>query len=106
MPVQDRRAVAVDEFRIQLLDALGRIGLEHAFVLQEHQRGRGQAPDHVRLRVVLLRQQLRGDDAGAVAHPFDLDVGVILIEALGVFLEILGLDRGVDRKLGRAGPVR
>ena len=30
------RAVAVDEFRIQLLDTLGRIGFEHALVLQEH----------------------------------------------------------------------
>ena len=50
------------------------------------------------LGVVLLGQQLRGDDAGGVADPLDLDVRVILVEnARAYLLRSLGLDRGVTR---------
>ena len=95
-PDPGRRIALVDELRIELVHAFGRIGLEHAFAFQEKQRGRRQSPDDIGLRVVLLRQELGGDDAGRVAHPFDLDVRVVLVEQLGIALEVLRLDRGID----------
>jgi hypothetical protein len=48
-------------------------------------------------------QQLGGDHAGAVAHPLDFDVGVDLVEAFLVGLELVGLQRGVDQQLGLLG---
>jgi hypothetical protein len=46
----------------------------------------------------LLGEELGGDDAGGIAHPLDLDVGMIFVEAGGVLLEIVGLDGRVDRQ--------
>ena len=86
----------IDKLRIQQLDADRRVGLQHALGFHQQQRGCGQAPDQIGLRIVLLRQQLGGDDAGRVTHPVDLDVRVLLVEGLGIALEILGLDGGVD----------
>ena len=100
------RLVRIDEFRVEFLDTGRRVGLEHALVLQEHQGGGGQPPDDVRLRIVLLRQQLCGHDARGVPDPFDGDIGIVLVEALGVFLQILGFDRGVDGQFGRGGCLR
>ena len=51
----------------------GRVGLQHALLLEQHDAGGRQAPDHVGPRVVLLGEQARGDDAGRIAHPGDLD---------------------------------
>src|SRR5262249_7943711 len=67
----------------------------------------GQAPDHVGLGVGLLGEELGGDDAGGIAHPLDLDIGIVLVEARGVLLEVVGLHRRVDGegRLG-AGPPR
>jgi len=56
------------------------------------------APDDVRLWIGLLGEQLGGDDPGRIAHPLDLDVRVVLVEASGVLLEVVGLDGGVDRQ--------
>ena len=77
-----------------------RVGLEHAVLVEQRQARRGHAHHRVGLRVGLLGQQLGGDDAGGVAHPLDLDVGVDLVEAFLVGLELVGLERGVDQQLG------
>src|SRR6266567_3963665 len=90
------RVVLVAELGVQLVDALGRVGQEQPLGLQDEEAGRGQAPDHVGLRIGFLGQELRGDDTGRVAHPLDLDVGMVLVEAGRVFLEIVGLDGRVD----------
>ncbi len=88
-----------------LVQALRGVGLQHAFLVHQAQRRAGQAPDHVGLGVVLLGQQLGGDDAGGVAHPLDLDVGIGLFEGGLVGLDLVGFQRRVDgqRGLGRGG---
>jgi hypothetical protein len=103
MPVQVGGVDLSTNFAVERLDALGGIGLEHAFALEQQKRGRGEAPDHVGLRVVLLRQQLGGHDAGRVAHPVDLDVGMGGIEALGIFLQVFRLDGRIDGQFGLGG---
>jgi 23S rRNA (adenine2503-C2)-methyltransferase len=72
----------------------------HATTEEQHQARRRQPPDHIGLRIVLLRQQLGRDDAGRIPHPFDLDVGVLLVECFGVTRKVVGLDGGIDRELG------
>jgi hypothetical protein len=67
--------------------------------VEQRQAGGGDAHDGVGLRIGLLGEQLGGDHAGRVAHPLDLDVGVLLDEAGLVGLELVGLERGVDREL-------
>ena len=101
LPHPKRRVVlGIHIGRIQLFDALGRVTLEVAFIGQHHQAGRRQAPDDVRLRVILFGQQLGGDDAGGIAHPLDIDVRVVLLELPLEHGELVGLDRRVDQQLG------
>jgi hypothetical protein len=76
------------------------VRLEHAVLVQQRQAAGGHAHHRIGLRVGLLGQQLGGDDARAVAHPLDVDVGVHLVEAFLVGLELVGLERGVDQQLG------
>ena len=95
-----RRVVLVDELRVQLFDALRLVGVEHALRLHEQQTCRRQPPDDVGLGVVLLGEELRGDDAGGVPDPLDLDIRVVLVEAGGVALQILCLDRGIHGQGG------
>ena len=78
----------------------GLIRLEHAVLVEQRQARGGHAHHHVGLRVALLGQQLGGDDAGGVAHPFDLDVGLDLVEAFLVGLDLVGLERRVDEQRG------
>ena len=47
----------------------------------------------------LLGQELGGDDPGRIAHPADVDAGIGRLEGRLVGLELVGLDRGVDRDL-------
>jgi hypothetical protein len=80
------------------------VGLEHAVLVQQRQAAGGHAHHGVGLRVGLLGQQLGGDDAGAVAHPLDVDVGVYLVEAFLVGLQLVGFKGGVDQQLGLLRP--
>jgi hypothetical protein len=59
----------------------GRIGLQHALLVQQHQRGGGHAPDHIGLGIGFFGQQARSDDAGAVAHKLQLDLGMGFFKA-------------------------
>jgi hypothetical protein len=83
---------------VQVLEALGLIGKEHAFLLQQREAAGGQAGHHVGLRVGFFGQQLGGDDAGGVAHPLHLDVGIGLLEGVLVELHGVGLQRRVDQE--------
>jgi len=58
------------------------------------------APHDVGARVVLLGQQLRGDDAGRIAHPLDFDLGHRLLDRGLELGELVGFDGGVDQKVG------
>ncbi|MOA19653.1 hypothetical protein D3C78_1400510 [compost metagenome] len=86
-----------------LVQALGGVGLQHAFLVHQAQRRAGQAPDDVGLGVAFLGQQLGGDDAGGVTDPLDLDVGICLLERGLVDLDLVGFERGVDRQRGLGG---
>ena len=78
----------------------GRIRLQHALV-GEHRKARCRdADDDVGLRIRLLGEELRGDDAGRIAHPLDVDVRIGLLEAFLVGLDLVGFERGVDEQLG------
>ena len=92
------RIFPIAEDGVELLQALRRVGLEHPLELEHHEAGGGDPPHHVGLRVRFLGEELGGDDAGRVAHPLDLDIGMILVEAGGVLLEVVGLDGRVDRQ--------
>ncbi|MNG96141.1 hypothetical protein D3C79_551980 [compost metagenome] len=98
-----RRVGGVAVVRRDRAQVFGRIGFEHAVVVENGQAGSGQAPHHVGLRAILLGQQLGGDDARRIAHPLDLDVRVGLFEGLFVTLELFGLKRAVDSQLRPGG---
>jgi hypothetical protein len=89
---------------VQLLEALGLVGQQHAFLLQQRQAAGGQAGHHVGLRVGFFGQQLGGDDAGGVAHPLHLDVGVGFFETVLVELHGVGFERRVDQERGLLRP--
>ena len=80
-----------------------RVGLEHAVLVEQGQAGCSHAHDSVGLRVGLFSQQLGGDDAGGVTHPLEFDVGVDLVEAFLVGLELIRFQRGIDQQLGFLG---
>ena len=96
-----RRVGGIAHQRLDVGEPGRRVGHEHALLLQQHQRGRGQAHHDVGLRIVLLRQQLGGDDAGRIAHPLDVDVGIGGLEGRLVGLELIGLERRIDEKFRR-----
>ena len=73
---------------------------QHAFLVQDGQARCGQAPHHVGTRVVLLGQQLGGDDAGGVAHPLDFDVRIGLLEGVLVRLHLVSFQRRVHGQRG------
>jgi hypothetical protein len=58
-----------------------------------------RTPDDVGARIGFLGHDLRGDDACGVLHPGDLDVGVRLVEALGVGLQLILLEGGIHGEL-------
>ena len=61
---------------------------------------RTEAPDHVRARIVLFRDDARADDAGRVADPGDFDIGIHGLECLLVRPELVGFERGVHGEPG------
>jgi hypothetical protein len=99
-----RRARGIGVGRVQFLEALGLVGQQHAFLLQQRKAAGGQAGHHVGLRIGFLGQQLGRDDAGGVAHPLHLDVGIGLLEGVLVELHGIGLERGVDQERGLLRP--
>src|SRR5262249_4778287 len=44
--------------------------------------------------------EARGDDAGRVTHPGDLDIRVVLLERLLVWPDLVILEGGIDRQAG------
>ena len=101
MPTQLGGVGGIAHQRLDVGEPGRRIGHQHALLLQQHQRGRGQAHHHVGLRIALLRQKLGGDDPGRVTHPLDIDVGIGGLEGRLVGLQLVGLERGIDEKLRR-----
>ena len=93
-----RRIVPILELRVDLVVALGLVRVEHPFPGHDHHARRGQDMDDVGLRIVLLRQQLRRDDAGRVPHPADIDVRMHLVESLPVELQVFRRGRRVHRQ--------
>ncbi len=91
-----RRIGAVAEDRLHLLQIPGRVGFEHSRFGGGDEAGGGETPDDVGLRVVLLRQQFRRNDAGGVADDFHVDVRVLLFEQFKVAGVLVVLKRGVD----------
>ena len=94
-----RWVLAVTEQRLELVDILRRVALQHAVFLQQHQAGGRQAPDRVSLRVGLLGQQAGSDHPSGVAHPVDLHVRMILVEACGVLAHVFRFESGVNGQL-------
>ena len=92
--------LAASEHRLQGGRIGRRIGLDHAHRgEQANARGR-EAPDDVGAGIVLLGDQLGRDHTGRIAHPGDLHRWVVGLEGLLERIELLVLDRGVDRELG------
>jgi hypothetical protein len=81
----------------------GRVRLQHAVLVQQRQAGCRHAHHRVGLGVGLFCQQLGRDDAGRVPNPLDFNVGVDLVEAFLVGLELVGLQRCIDQQLGLLG---
>lgn len=94
-----RRVLAVAEQRLELLGILRRVAFQHAVLLQQFQAGGGQAPDRIGLRVGFLGQQASGDHPGGVAHPVDLHIRVVLVEAGGVLAQVFRFEGGVNGQL-------
>ena len=94
-PDPRRRVVLVPEVGVELLEPLRRVRQEHPLGLQHEQARGGQAPDHVGLGVGLLGQELGGHDTRGIADPLDLDVRMVLVEAGGILLQVVRLDRRV-----------
>ena len=86
--------------RRNLIEPFRRIRLQHPFVLEHRETRCGDADDQVRLRVRFFREELRGDDAGGIAHPFDVDVRIRFLERLFVGLDLIGFERRVNKQLG------
>jgi hypothetical protein len=105
-PHPGRRRGLVAVVARQFLEALGRVGRQHPFLLEQFQARRSQPGDHVGLRVAFFGQRLGGDDAGGVAHVLQFDIGRYLGKALGVRLEGLDLPRCVDGEGGLLGQRR
>ena len=72
-------------------------------LVEHHHAGRRDAHDDVGLRVGFFREHFRGDDAGGIAHPFQFDVRLALVEAVGIGFQLVGFERGVDEQLGFLG---
>ncbi len=95
-PTQRGRVGLVAEERLDAVEPLGRVGLEQARVLEHEHVGGADAPDHVRLHVVLLGHEPGRDVPGGQPQHLDLDVGQRLLVGLLVLGDLLVLDRGVD----------
>jgi hypothetical protein len=76
MPTQISGFLPLLEHRLQRRGALRRIGLDHAHAGEQRGAGGRKAPDHVGAGIVFLGDQLGRHDAGRIAHPGDLDVGL------------------------------
>ena len=107
MPDPDRRLGAIHVFGIELVHTLGCIRLEIAFVGQQLEAGRRQSPDHVGFGVGFLGQQFGGDDAGGIAYPLDVEIGVVGFDGFLESRQFVGLDGGINQQfslgLGQAG---
>ena len=93
-----RRVVPVLELHVDGVVVGGLVRVEHPLLGHDHHARRGQDMDDVGLRIVLLRQQLRRDDAGRVPHPADLDVRMHLVESFPVELQVFRCGRRVHRQ--------
>lgn len=94
-----RWGAAVFELRHDLLKALGGIGGQHPFLVEDQEARRGRAPDHVGLRVVLLGQKLGGHNARGVPDDLDGDLGMLLLEGFEVPGNLVVLQGGIDQDL-------
>jgi len=101
-----RRGFAVAVLASEFLESFRLVRKQQPFLIEDHHARRSDAHDHVGLRVSLFCQHLGRDDAGGVAHPFQFDVGLGLVEAVGVSLELIGFQRRVDKELRFLGPER
>ena len=93
------RVRGVLEHRLDALEALRRVGLYHAAVLEHEQARSRRPPDDVGGRLFALGEKLRRDDAGRVADYLYLNVGIFLAEGCEILVDLLVLKRGVDREL-------
>jgi hypothetical protein len=100
MPVHDGGFLLLLNTGFTSAMPFGEYAFEHAHRVEQRDARRTETPDDVGARVVLLGEQARGDDAGRVADPRDLDVGIPFLERFLVRTELIGLERGVHREFG------
>ena len=111
-----RRLGLVAEARLQLLDALRRIGHRAGPLCSSSSRLVAARPHTTSAwGLAFSARSLAVMTPGRVADPLDLDVRMVLVEARGVLLEVVSLDRRVDGSvvlaeapaaLSRSGPPR
>jgi len=103
MPTHFGGFAASRNLGIDLLQVLRGVRLKHALAIEHHHARSRDTHDDVSHRLVLLGEQLGGDDAGRVACPLDLDVRVLLVERFLVGLQLIGFEGGVDVEHGLLG---
>ena len=76
------------------------MALQHALLVEQHERGRRKAHHHVGLRVGLLGQELGGDDRRSKSRTQLIVMsGIGCLEGLLVGLELIGFESRIDRQL-------
>ncbi|MNE35803.1 hypothetical protein D3C80_1295820 [compost metagenome] len=96
-----RLGPGIAESAVEFVQPLGGVTRQHLLLIELHQTGGRQAPDHVGLGLGLLGQQPGRDHAGGVPYPLDVDVGVLALEGGLQLTELLRLEGGVDGEIGR-----
>lgn len=91
-----RGMTGILEACIDALRLLRGVAVEKPFVVEQHHRGRGERKHDVRLRSLFFRQQFRGDDAGGIPHPNELDFGMCLRKRRRIGGKLVRLCGGVD----------
>ena len=91
-----RRVGGIAEGGLDGRQVPGRVRLEQAALVERQHRGDGKTPDRVGALHALLGQDAGGDDAGGIAVPDDLDVGVLGLERLLEVVDVLDLQGRID----------